>query len=377
MKRLFITLLLISTLAVSAMAFNAPLTAAQFNSGASLEHATNDDLLANGTLQIVEKPSVLLQNADEQGNVYYLDGRALKPITIPSDAFDIVAGYVTGKEPTAMAGCVLSLFFNPEIIEYVLTRNFNSYAGLYDSDSQKITVTDALFASILQTEPQGNFAQNLMDAYENASKDGVVSIAAASGADFTFLDLSGKELARWTLAQTNPDNNNWYRTKISLDFAYDGIADVNGNYYSPVVEAPVYYYNTNYDGPAFDIVGGMKKGEGELRFGSVYFIGEDEYFDNRAEIVEAGVVCYPSALLEDKVLTLETKGAVRIPATGYYTKDEKQMVYTGVLTGLPKDMYITAKSYIIYKDKETGTEVTVYSDPIARNLKTADTENMK
>ena len=62
-----------------------------------------------------------------------------------------------------------------------------------------------------------------------------------------------------------------------------------------------------------------------------------------------------------------------------YDQENGEMIYTGVLTGIEEapDMYITAKSYIIYKDKETGEEITVYSDPIARCFNDADDAEMK
>ena len=190
------------------------------------------------------------------------------------------------------------------------------------------------------------------------------------------------EMARWPFAPVDATATDWYRTKINLDYESGNIQG-SESATSPIYPVNMdtrgtYYYNANYTGPKFDIVGGMKRADGELRFGSVYFTG-DTYFDSQAEIIDAGVVCYPSALLEDKVLTLETEGAIKISATGYYDNTtEGELVYTGVLTGLENagDMYITAKSYITYKDAN-GAEVTVYSDPIARCLNTADTAEMK
>ncbi|MBE6688563.1 MAG: hypothetical protein E7588_04700 [Ruminococcaceae bacterium] len=391
MKKILITLLLVATLAVSAMAFNAPLTAAEFVSKASPEYTYTNGLLG---IDFVEK-SILRQYSDASGNVYTAKlafepsvmqnvAKVDKAFAIPSDAFDVKALFRYPAE--FVAGYELRLFFNPEVVELVPLED-QTYETIYvNGDTVQTLVaasgydvmidgvqyeTNAAYAEYLRATTSTE-KQKQLDFYNNSSKDGMTTAVAAQASNLN--SVFGVEIARWTFTETDSTNNNWYRTKLNLDFTK--VDDANKNDLYPQIEAPVYYYNPDYTGPKFDIIGGMKKADGALRFGSVYFLG-DEYFDNDAEILEAGVVCYPSELLEDKVLTLETEGALKIPATGHQTLNDKEMTYTGVITGLPEDMYITAKSYITYKDKTTGETVTAYSDPIARKLATADAVSMK
>lgn len=376
MKKLLIALALATTLTASAFAYNAPLTAAQFESGAPTDNT-------DGTLQIeLVKKSAYLDAVDKDGKVYVWDDDAddfQAKFLIPSDAFDVVARF--SEVTQAIAGYDIKLFFNPERIQTLLTEDENIY-GLYDSDGDLVAEglsksiyykADATYADYLK-----NNEASVLAAYNNISKDGFTTAVVANGANFPKKDLRENDLARWTFTETDSMDNNWYRTKIYLNYKVGDIANIKGTKVNPSVDGAVYYENPDYTGPKFDIVGGMKKADGELRFGSVYFTG-DTYFDTQAEIVEAGIVCYPTALLDDKVLTLETAGAVKIPATGYYDNStDGELVYTGVLSGLESatDMYITAKSYITYKDKD-GSKITVYSDPIARSLGTASTESMK
>lgn len=390
MKKLLIALALATTLTASAFAYNAPLTAAQFESGAPSENYTQKtDINKNGTLEIsLETESAYLKAADADGKVYIISGREYIPyFSIPSDAFDVVAKFAENCAPDELRGYTLSLFFNPERIQVLLTENKNIYSGIVNSEGNAITKVAGLnpLTTSITYGYQGPYDkyindndENMLRAYNETSKYGYLSTVVAQYNAWAFNNLKDCELARWTFTETDSTDNNWYRTKIYLDFKDGDIAANVNDKISPYINGAVYYENPDYTGPKFDIVGGMKKADGELRFGSVYFTG-DTYFDNQAEIVEAGIVCYPTALLDDKVLTLETEGAVKIPATGYYDDStDSELVYTGVLSGLESavDMYITAKSYITYKDNG-GNEITVYSDPIARNLKTASTESMK
>ncbi len=383
MKKLLIALLLTAALATAAFAYNAPLTAAQFESGASAEHADEDAKLYNGTLEItLVNKSAYIDAADENDQIYVLDGRKyVAYFTIPADSFDVVTKFASGLEPTYLAGYKLSLFFNPERIQTVLTKDKNIYSA-YNKDGNPVISSgyidesiiyksDAAYANYLETNDE-----DVLASYNDSSKDGTTTAVYSRGSNLGFENLKGVELARWTFTKTDSTDNNWYRTKIYLDFPTDGIANANKVNIHPCINGPVYYYNPGYTGPKFDIVGAMKTDDNKLRFASVYFTGDD-YFDSKAEIIEAGVVCYPTALLDDTVLTLETVGAVKIPAIGYYDNSTSgQLVYTGVLGGIESapDMFITAKSYITYK--KDGNTITVYSDPIARSLNTASTETI-
>lgn len=376
---------------------SAPVAAAKFAS------ATAKDANTYGTISLEIADTSVFAGLTEYCTFDADEGIVRNRYTVPSTIFDVVLKY---KLKGTVAGYTLFAFYNPERILPLLTEDATVYEAIYENDGDmgyivaddpkvgRDTMTDskAVYMEYLKyLGADQEKAEYYLDAYNNSVKDGSVVTVYSSGSNLTTMSLpSGSEIARWVFTETNTSDNNWYRTKLYLDYVDGEVANTTAPRY-PAVSAPVYYYNPGYAGPTFDIVGAMKKEDDSgLRFGSVYFTAANTlnannenaaYFDNSAEIVETGVVCYPSELLGENVLTLKTDGALRIPATGYMTYDQEngEMIYTGVLTGIEEapDMYITAKSYIIYKDKETGEEITVYSDPIARCFNDADDAEMK
>lgn len=367
---------------------NAPLNAIKF------PHETQKTV-ADGQLEIdVVTPSVTFGK-----EVYSLSGLSLGTHFTDQAAFDAVIKYDTAKIPTnltaqqGVAAYNLFTFFNPEVVTPILYQDKNIYQ-LVDASFNSITaninkisgnvLTDAMscymdYINALTDNPSQ--AETYLNAYNDSYKDGITAVAVSQASDFdaTYLYINGYELHRIPFKLTDENNTNWYRTKIYLDYYNGCIANANQNTLSPTVAEPVYFENPNYDGPTFDIIGAMKKADGEIRFGSVYFTGKSDYYDNHAEILEMGIVCYPSMLLGTQPLSLDIEGAVKIPATGYYDKSvEGEIVYTGILSGLQgyENMHITAKSYIRYMDSE-NVERIAYSDPISRSLNDLTTDAWK
>lgn len=367
---------------------NAPLNAIKFP-------YETQKTVADGQLEIdVVTPSVTFGK-----EVYSLSGLFLGTHFTAQAAFDAVIKYDTSKIPTnstaqqGIAAYNLFTFFNPEVVTPIFYQDKNVYQ-LVDATLNSITadinkisenvLTDAMscymdYINALTDNPSQ--AETYLNDYNNSYKDGITAVAVSQPSDFkaTELYINGYELHRIPFKLTDENNTNWYRTKIYLDYYNGCIANANQNTLSPTVTEPVYFENPNYDGPTFDIIGAMKKADGEIRFGSVYFTGNSDYYDNHAEILEMGIVCYPSMLLGTQPLSIDTEGAVKIPATGYYDKSvEGEIVYTGILSGLQgyENMHITAKSYIRYMDSK-NVERIAYSDPISRSLNDLTTDAWK
>ncbi len=353
----------------------APLAAAKFAS------AQNKDADTYGTINLEIVTSIL----DGYAEFCTVESSTIRnKYTVPNSVFDVVATFDFVGE---FAGYTIRTFFNPERIVALPTEDASAYQLAYEKSTGKpgyiaaapsigraahITDSKAVYMAYLENlGTDAVKAQDYLDAYTNSLKDGSVTAVVSNGDNWSEMDFDpGVEIARWIFKETNESDNNWYRTKLYIDYENGHIASTTANCY-PAVSAPVYYYNNGYTGPHFDIVGAMKRNAGEIRFGSVFFKNDVNFWE-KGEVLEAGIVCYPTALLGNDILTLETEGALKIAATGYLTETEDELVYTGVLKGLSSapDMYITAKSYVTYK---VGDEtITVYSDPIARSLDMVD-----
>jgi len=379
---IMLVVVLAAVLSVSAFAANAPLTAAEYFANRNI----TEDASTGGTIQFTVTEPLLpaFSAANDNAGLWSMNaaGDDLdNQIDISNNEFDVLVKFTTAKN---YAGSRLYLFYNPEIVKPVELyqhivysvldeNNFNTPELLLQSLTGNLylagtyfTDASALYSGYLLEGKEDNYPE-----WQVALLDGETRMVYANGTNLPALQGKKYELARWPMEVVAADNN-WYRTK--LIGSYDQFANAS-NAISPVVAdgGVMYFENENYTGPKIDIVGAMKKADGELRFGSVYFKDNGTH-DNVTNVIETGVVLFPSALLEDTTLTLDTTygeaAVITIPATGYYadgTNDE-QVVYTGVLTGLAgyEDMYITARTYVKYMDG--ADEVVVYSDPIARSL---------
>lgn len=391
--------MLVSVLSVSAFAVNAPLTAAEYFANRNVA----EDASTGGTIGFSIADPVLPKALDTEitgasdPSLWTLvsDGSDYaEAVDASANEFDVIAKFDTAK---AYAGYRLAIFYNPEIVRPVQLYNNTVYdiniIDGYDAAELPENLTLGVVADYLEdlggmtyqslnqtTDSSADYTKYLdgdasaYASWEDQLIDGMTTMVAAGAKNVTVANARKSELARWPFEFVAADNN-WYRTKIVG--SYDQFANATTAIAPTITDNGVMYIeNEAYTGPAFDIVGAMKADEGKLRFGSVYF-ADGGVHDNETVIVDAGVVLYPSELLDNETLTLDTEGAVVISAAGYYAINGDEYTYTGVLTGLAgnEDMYITARSFVKYMDG--ANEVVVYSDPIARNLNNVDDADMK
>ncbi|MBQ9921996.1 MAG: hypothetical protein IJO52_07400 [Clostridia bacterium] len=357
---IMLVVVLAAVLSVSAFAANAPLTAAEFFANRTI----TEDASTGGTLQFSIVEPFLPAIGQEVGPVDAEEGDIVDFVDLDSNVFDVI---VKQTEKFGFSGGKIELFFNPEIIAPVDTYQKTVYdLTLYDD----FELTSTVLKSVTGNQFLTGFlmvTDGSSQSYDVAYADGETNYVSAKDSGIVANRAPNYELARWPFMITAADNN-WYRTKLIGSYTSYNLSAEELLY--PVVAdgGVMYFENEAYTGPKFDIVGAMKRNDGELRFGSVYFSGVDAAHDNETVIVDAGVVLYPTRLLDDTTLTLDTTGAIKISANGYYDDSTDDIIYTGVLTGLAgyEDMYITARSYVKYNDGEK--DVVVYSDPIARSL---------
>ena len=381
--------MLVSVLAVSAFAVNAPLTAAEYFANRTVV----EDSSTGGTIAFTLTTEPFLpafSAANDNAGVWTMNsaGDDLEnQIAIDDNEFDVIVKFTTAKN---YAGARFHVFYNPDVVKplelydatvYTLIDDVN-FNSSYDSIKD---ITGNMYNALTSytSDSSADYAkyksgdEDSYAVWQTQLLDGQTTMVTAGKDNLPALQGKKYELTRWPFEIT-ATNNNWYRTK--LIGSYDQFSNAVPAPISPVIAdgGVMYYTNTNYTGPKFDIVGAMETETGDLRFGSVYFSGIDEAHDNTTTILDAGVILYPSELLEDTSLTLDTVGAVKISAAGRYgVPVDGEYTYTGILTGLTgyEDMYITARSFVKYMDGED--EVVVYSDPIARNLNMVDTEGLK
>ena len=311
-------------------------------------------------------------------------------VDFSANVFDIAVGY--NNVPDLPIGMVQAyLYFNPAVVKPVNLNGVDFFNLGTNSNYSKTKLVyrmfeeievengdDVIIKAITFASPENAFT-NISDddgeilfgyaSAENALEKASIEYDYYSEDDDIYYN---NELIHVPFELVN-DGSNWYRTKISLD--YKGVGGLDADYATvelyPTLSAPVYYYNTNYEGPTFDIVGAAKRADGELRFGSVYFSGLNANHDETTTIVDAGIVCLPANMPGSNELTLNTTNRLVISAAGYYAIDGNDYIYTGVITGLPEDMYITALSFVTYMVGED--EVTVYSDPITLSIDWCET----
>lgn len=374
MKKSLLFMLTAAMLIFSVAAANAPLTEAQYTNADTKQMTTSD-----GTLQFFEAEPILPSFEDEEIWTSNLDEDFDFQVDVTENKFDIVSIFSEARK--TLYGFSLDLFFNPERVAPMLLGQNNVY-NLYTGDYWYVyeelpsTIKHITDGSMLSTESSAIYNAYLTtgsDSYltsYNASLDDGHTTALWVSSPIEPAKMGTKELMRWPFKLTDTSDN-WYRTKITGN--YSEIENGEAQIY-PALDNVVYYYNENYTGPTFDILGAEMRNEGELRFKSVYFTGLNEEHDNRTRIVDAGLVLYPTALLDDKVLDINTEGAITIPTTGYLEKKSGNIIYSAVLTGLEgyEEMDITAKAYVTYKPAGSSEAVTVYSDPIARSLDWSD-----
>ncbi len=104
-----------------------------------------------------------------------------------------------------------------------------------------------------------------------------------------------------------------------------------------------------------------------IRFG-VELLKDEEF--RSADVVEYGTIIIGKGNLGSQNLTIHTEGITRIRADKIYSETAQSLVYTGVITGIPRESFDTelvGRGYLIYRDADRTVHL-VYSDTATRSF---------